>query len=269
MNQFKKVFSAWRSAATAGRPRPEMACGSRPKHTTSRRSPDGQAQHLLRDAWALLRLATTSSARRAYAWELVTGFRPPRTALRDRLSRRRRSLPGSGEEVGVPGTDLPLGKKDNFWAMGDNRTMRALLGAPIRPGEDIARATPSPSSKGERPFLELWKPRLHGVRPGPGRRLRPLPSAVDRHGHGPRADDRGGRRGANFDTDCPALIERTCGMAGREYPSATRATSRFRVIADPSGGHLPHRRRLSPANDGRATSCAARPPGYRRETSPA
>jgi alanyl-tRNA synthetase len=194
----------------------------------------------------------------AYAWELVTGvFGLPKDRLYatvylddDEAFRL------WAEEVGVPKDRVfRYGKKDNFWAMGDTgpcgpcSELHYDLGVDIEPGDPFTLI-----ERGSDRFLELWNLVFMEFDQGTDGVLRPLPSPSIDTGMGLERMTAvvQGRR-SNFDTDLfMPLIERTCGLAGREYPAGDEGDVAVRVIAD-------HVRAVtfligdgvSPANDGR------------------
>ena len=113
-----------------------------------------------------------------FAWELSLegfGFEPGGHlghGLRGRRGARPR--PGRGGDRGVAGdrrparADRPVPALGELLAGGPDRPVRAVLGALPRPRPGVGQAR-RPARRRERALPRVLEPRLHAVRPGPGR----------------------------------------------------------------------------------------------------
>ena len=84
------------------------------------------------------------------------------------------------------------GARRQFLADGRDRTVWPVFGDPFLPSGATLPARDVPRHRVRlRPLHRDLEQRLHGVRPSARRRAQSAAGAVDRHGHGPRADRRG------------------------------------------------------------------------------
>ncbi|MGQ9578690.1 MAG: alanine--tRNA ligase [Candidatus Aminicenantales bacterium] len=193
-----------------------------------------------------------------YAWELITEvFRFPRERIYITVYEEdEEAFRVWTEKVGVePERVFRLGKKDNFWAMGET--------GPCGPCSEIHYDL-VPSSKGGSAYelivsgndriVELWNLVFMQFEQEPSGELRPLPRPSIDTGMGlERMAAALQRKVSNFDTDLfRPIIDRISDIAQREYPSQDEGDIAVRVIAD-------HIRAITfligdgvmPANDGR------------------
>ncbi len=131
---------------------------------------------------------------------------------------------------------LELGADDNFWQMGDNGSVRPLLGNLLRSRRHRHRS-------GNRDLEQ----RVHGVRAQRGRNADAAARAVHRHRHGPRAHHgrAADRSHSNYDTDLFTPIIDALGAHGGRPVRRERGQRRLhaRRRRPHPGDDVPHRRR--------------------------
>jgi len=218
MNQFKNVFLGLeKPRLQPGGHRPEMHAGQR------------QAQRPRRSAG---RQPTPSSRClgnfsfgdyfKREAWPTPGSSSPGSSAAQDRSTRPSISTTtkpsGSGpRRSACRGNGSSATARRTTSGMGDTGPCGPARSSTTTWARTSRRATPSPHRKGQRPFPRALNLVFMEFDQGPDGVLRPLPSPFfDRHGMGLERMTAVVRAASNFDTDLfLPLIERTCGMAGR------------------------------------------------------
>ncbi len=159
-------------------------------------------------------------------------------------------------EAGVPADRIfRLGKKDNFWAMGETGPCGPCSEIHYDQHPDLEAGTPLELiERGSDRMVELWNLVFMQFFQDEKGVLHPLPSPSIDTGMGlERMAAALQNRASNFDTDLfRPLIGEICGLASREYPADDEGDVAVRVIAD-------HIRSIAfmigdgimPANDGR------------------
>jgi alanyl-tRNA synthetase len=192
------------------------------------------------------------------AWELMTGvFAFPKDRLYVTVYEEDdEAFALWNTEAGVPADRIfRLGKKDNFWAMGETGPCGPC--SEIHYDQDPALEPGTPLElieSGSDRMVELWNLVFMQFYQDEKGVLHPLPSPSIDTGMGlERMAAALQHKTSNFETDLfRPLIGAICGLAGREYPAGDEGDVYVRVIAD-------HVRAVSfmigdgimPANDGR------------------
>ena len=194
----------------------------------------------------------------AFAWELMTSvFKFDTSRLYITIYEEDdEAFALWNRETGVPADRIfRLGKKDNFWAMGETGPCGPCSEIHYDQNPDLEAGTPRELiEKGSDRMVELWNLVFMQFFQDEKGILHPLPSPSIDTGMGlERMAAALQRRSSNFDTDLfRPLIGEICGLAGREYPADDEGDVAVRVIAD-------HVRSIAfmigdgimPANDGR------------------
>jgi len=194
----------------------------------------------------------------AYAWELMISvfkFDPARLFITV-YEEDDEAFALWNREMGVPAERIfRLGKKDNFWAMGETGPCGPCSEIHYDQNPDLEAGTPLELiEKGSDRMVELWNLVFMQFFQDEKGVLHPLPSPSIDTGMGlERMAAALQHRASNFDTDLfRPLIGEICGLAGRAYPADDEGDVAVRVIAD-------HVRSIAfmigdgimPANDGR------------------
>jgi alanyl-tRNA synthetase len=173
-----------------------------------------------------------------FAWELVTGvFGLPKDRLYATVyDEDAAAYKIWADEVGVPAERLfRLGKKDNFWAMGETGPCGPCSEIHYDLGEDLEAGAPGALiEKGSDRFVELWNLVFMEFDRDDAGRLRPLPAPSIDTGMGLErmAAVLQGKR-SNFETDLfRPLIEAVAERGQREYPAGDEGDVSVRIIAD-------------------------------------
>ena len=193
-----------------------------------------------------------------FAWELMTGvFALPQDRLYVTVYEEDDEAFGLwSREVGVPEARIfRLGKKDNFWAMGETGPCGPC--SEIHYDQDPAFEPGTPLElieKGSDRMVELWNLVFMQFFQDEAGVYHPLPKPSIDTGMGlERMASALQGKTSNFDTDLfRPLIAEIAGLAGRDYPAGDEGDVNVRVIAD-------HLRAVAfmigdgimPANDGR------------------
>ena len=139
-------------------------------------------------------------------------------------------------EIGIPSDRIiRLGKKDNFWAMGDTGPCGPCSEIHYDLGEEIEKGEPRYLiERGSDRFLELWNLVFMEFVLDESGRMSPLPSPSIDTGMGlERLAVALQNKKSTYETDLfYPLIDAVCELTGREYPSGTRDDVSIRVIAD-------------------------------------
>ncbi len=139
-------------------------------------------------------------------------------------------------EIGVPSDRIiRLGKKDNFWAMGDTGPCGPCSEIHYDLGEEVEKGEPRYLiEKGSDRFLELWNLVFMEFVLDESGRMSPLPSPSIDTGMGlERLAVALQNKKSTYETDLfYPLIDAVCELTGREYPSETKDDVSIRVIAD-------------------------------------
>ena len=85
---------------------------------------------------------------------------------------------------------IRIAGSDNFWAMGDHRPVRPVLGNLLRPRRPDPGRPARLARRRRRPLHRDLESRLHAVRAAARRQARRPAEALDRHRHGARAHRR-------------------------------------------------------------------------------
>jgi alanyl-tRNA synthetase len=193
-----------------------------------------------------------------FAWELMTGvFRLPVDKLYVTVYEDDdEAFKLWTDRAGVPAARIfRLGRKDNFWAMGETgpcgpcSEIHYDIDPAIEPGDPQTLI-----ESGSDRFVELWNLVFMQYDQDPPGAMRPLPKPSIDTGMGLErmAAVLQGKR-TNWDTDLfLPLIRELAEMSGRDYPAGDESDVSFRIIAD-------HARAaafligdgIMPANDGR------------------
>ena len=192
------------------------------------------------------------------AWELMTRVFPfPQDRLYVTIYEEDDEAFGLwNREAGVPASRIfRLGKKDNFWAMGDTGPCGPCSEIHYDQDPTLEPGTPLELiEKGSDRMVELWNLVFMQFFQDAAGVLHPLPKPSIDTGMGlERMAAALQGKTSNFDTDLfRPLIAEICGLAGRDYPAGDEGDVNVRVIAD-------HIRAIAfmigdgimPANDGR------------------
>ena len=194
----------------------------------------------------------------SFAWELMTGvFKlPPDKMYVTVYEDDDEAFDLWTGRAGVPAARIfRLGKKDNFWAMGETgpcgpcSEIHYDIDPAIEPG-DPKRLIESGSDR----FVELWNlVFMQYVQDGSGT-MRPLPKPSIDTGMGlERMAAVLQGRSSNWETDLfLPLIREIAELSGRDYPSGDESDVSFRIIADHSrAAAFLIGDGIMPANDGR------------------
>ena len=139
-------------------------------------------------------------------------------------------------ETGVPADRIfRLGKKDNFWAMGETGPCGPCSEIHYDQNPDLDAGTPLELiEKGSDRMVELWNLVFMQFFQDEKGILHPLPAPSIDTGMGlERMAAALQHRASNFETDLfrPIIVE-ICGLASREYPAGDEGDTAVRVIAD-------------------------------------
>ena len=132
-----------------------------------------------------------------YAWELLTERlrAAAREAVGHRLHRRRRGLRHWAKDIGVPRERI-VRIGDNKGAQvrvrqlladGRHRSLRPVLGDPLRPRPGRLGRAAGLARRGRRPLHRDLEPGVHAVQPRRAGHAHAAAEALRRHRHGPRA----------------------------------------------------------------------------------
>jgi alanyl-tRNA synthetase len=139
-------------------------------------------------------------------------------------------------EIGIPSEKIiRLGKKDNFWAMGDTGPCGPCSEIHYDLGEDIEKGDPRYLiEKGSDRFLELWNLVFMEFVVDESGKMSSLPSPSIDTGMGlERLAIVLQNKKSTYETDLfYPLIEAVCELTSREYPSNADDDISIRVIAD-------------------------------------
>jgi len=139
-------------------------------------------------------------------------------------------------EIGISSDRIiRMGKKDNFWAMGDTGPCGPCSEIHYDLGEEIEKGEPrSLIEKGSDRFVELWNLVFMEFVLDETGKLSPLPSPSIDTGMGlERLAVALQNKKSTYETDLfYPLINAICELTNREYPSGTKDDISIRVIAD-------------------------------------
>ena len=152
---------------------------------------DRPPPHLLRDARATSRSATTSSrggrvrlgalARRASgSTPSGSGSRSSRATRSSGSGPTRRRSSAGARSACRDERIVRLPRSENFWQAGPGRPLRPVLGALLRPGPRLRRPGRPPGRR-HRALPRVLEPRLHAVLAARGRLARAAAAAQHRH----------------------------------------------------------------------------------------